>query len=125
MKTFDNIAEAKEYSMFNPDELVKYSKYCHQVKQYCIGHFLNTKREGAMLWKSTSNDICYYFFYRNNIMHGEYKRSDDIENFNYHCFYVNGYHLEDLDYLLVTDRDEAFYVTLALYGIDKEHTIQE
>ena len=137
--------EAKAYSEQNPDELVEF-KECYSNKGgWLSGSFLNGKKEGMFEYFSnymlkfrdvhnsgtqqteqvhfrSNGMILKHFFSHRNLIHGEYINFNEDGTVNEHCFSKSGAYIEELDYLLDEDRDEAFYVTLALHGIDKEYT---
>ena len=142
MRTY---SEALEYSKKNPTELVEFKKIYSNELTYLTGFFLNGKQEGVFeyfsncvllysdvynskrlhsettcFWSDGSVESCY--FRKNKSMHGEHIEFNKDGTIESHYFTVNSYHITELDYLLDADRDDAFYVTLALYGIDKEYT---
>ena len=139
--------EAMEYSKQNPTELVEFKDLSSNVTTYWAGFFLNGEREGVFDYYSTNvlkfrdvfnsktqhaehlhfrpdGRICMHFFRRCRKMHGEYIEFNEDDTVRKHHFYKSGSHIEDLDYLLDAERDDAFYVTLALYEIDKEYILK-
>ena len=114
-------------------------------KQYYTGFFLNGKHAGSHVYYSGNipqyrniynsktsqsehtrfwSDGCIMkrYFKKTKSMHGEYIEFNGDGTPKYHQFLVNDKHIKELDYLVKDPRDEAFYFTLALYGIDKEYT---
>ena len=142
MRTYD---EALEYSKKNPTELVEfYSLHSEEITHW-TGFFLNGTFEGvfdyfghdALLHRDIHNSktdqtehlrfrsngsVSKHYFSRGVLVHGEYSWFNEDSTSSYHQFLVNDKHIEELDYLLDADRDDTFYFTLALYGIDKEYT---
>ena len=141
MRTYE---EARKYSKQNPDELVKFSDLCSDGTTERAGFFLNGKQEGLVeyyqngpnalnfmdtfnsktsygehkcFWKDGS--VASHHFTRKNIRHGEVFH----DNLDIHYFVVDTIHISELDDLVNEPRDESFYFTLSLYGIDKEYTI--
>ena len=142
MKIFNNYGIAIQYSTYHPYEQVKfcdlsyrnsvelmrglnngkYIRYYHSGECQDIHFFVDDVRHGEYTLFCKNGEISKQLFYKNDALHGEYIDKNKI---NDHHFFINGVQMDDLDYLINADRDEAFYVTLALHGIDKEHTIQE
>ena len=144
MRTYE---EAMEYSLQHPTELAEFIYLYSNGGTMSTGSFLNGKREGLFTYYNHDNKVeqkdTYnsktshierkffwgdeslesHYFSKNNIMHGEYMQFNEDGTTGYHQFVVNDCYMEELDYLINEPRDEAFYVTLALYGIDKEYTI--
>ena len=144
MRTY---SEARTYSKLNPSELVEL-KECYYIKgDWLTGFFLNGKQEGVFEYFNmyllkyrdvynskigqteiscfrSNGDIRKHYFSKNNVMYGEYIEFNEDGTVNDHCFYNSDTHIKELDDLLDAERDEAFYFTLAMYGIDKEYTCQ-
>ena len=142
MRTYN---EAHKYSMKNPTELVEFKEVCYDGSYFRPGSLLNGKREGVFEYFSygiilnrevynsktsqtehiyfwSDNSISSHYFRKNDIMHGEYVYFNKDRTVNDYCCYNSNTRIEELDYLINEPRDDAFYVTLSLYGIDKEYT---
>ena len=139
--------EALEYSKQNPTELVEFMELFDNNNIRATGFVLNGKREGnseyyyngTLKYRDVYNsktshtehihflndgNIGRHFFSHGITSHGEYIEFNEDISVGGHKFYNLGTYIEELDELLDADRDEAFYFTLAMYGIDKEYTFQ-
>ena len=134
------------YSNKNPDEVVPYIDLYPNNTTRALGFLLDGKDTGVyehynnnkwidqrIIYNSMSNhkeyiwfwapgEIKRHQFYKNRELHGEMLVVESNGTISINRFYLHGVYAEEIDYLLDTERDEAFYVTLALYGIDKEYT---
>ena len=142
MRTYD---EALEYSEQHPTEVVEFRGLDYVGLTKSVGFFLNGEREGAFEYYNRgvlhhkdiynsktkqaehfrfrcNGSISRHFFSQNSIIHGEYRWFNTEGAVIEQCFYNSGTSIDELDYLVHTDRDDVFYVTLALYGIGKEYT---
>ena len=122
MKTFNFVSAAIVYSIDNPSELVECvtkNMLC-DTTSYCF--FLNGLRHGRFKYCNADGIVLCTEYYISGKFHGECRTM--INSCMQHGFYVEHERLHELDYLLNEPRDEAFYVTLAMHGIFKEHTIQ-
>ena len=138
--------EALVYSELNPTELVEFKDLFSDGITYWTGFFLNGKHEGVFEYyistglakreihnsKASCTKHTYFmsdgsiskqYFRRRAKAHGEYIEFNEDGTIESHYFKVNSYHVTELDYLIKELRDEAFYFTLALHGIDKEYTL--
>ena len=140
--------EARQYSKQNPTELVEFKEVYSDGSTQRSGFFLNGKREGICdfyqndphvldfrdIYNSKTSHaevFCFWddgrvashYFTRKTIMHGEAINVRSAGSMYERYFVVNNQHMEELDYLVNEPRDEAFYFTLSLYGIDKEYII--
>ena len=138
--------EAMEYSKQNPAELVECKEVYVDKGTQQTGFLLDGKWEGLfeysrgsiLLFSDTYNSksshvehkcfwddgsIASHYFTRKTIMHGEAINVRSAGSMYERYFVVNNQHMEELDYLVNEPRDEAFYFTLSLYGIDKEYII--
>ena len=98
--------------LFNPD----------QIKS--SGAFLNGGRHGEFIWYFDTGAIECHCFFKNGESYGEYVYYAINGCVLEHSFRsTNGTRIDELVYLFDEPRDEAFYFTLALHGIDKEYTI--
>ena len=137
--------EAETYSQKNPTELVEFKDWYFNRRSHLTGFFLNGEREGLfelfsdkkLKYTSVFNvktrhsehkrlvpagTVDKHYFRKGVATHGEFVEFNTDGTVGIHRFYNAGKHVEELDYLVHEDRDEAFYVTLALYGIDKDCT---
>ena len=114
MRTYN---DARIHSLRNPTEQVEYI-----LSNSSTGILINGKREG--LCRSKNEHAYWYSFLKSNKLHGEYKHHSTNGCVISNYFNINNERVEELDYLVNEPRDDAFYVTLALYGIDKEYTIE-
>ena len=144
MRTYD---EALVYSKKNPTEVVEFNDYSNSINEWLSGSFLNGKKEGMFEYRRdnvlkirdvhnsktgqsehiyfwSDNSIRSHYFSKDDIIYGEYKYFNEDGVAIKHKFYKSSTHVEELDYLVNELRDDTFYVTLALYGIDKEYTFQ-
>ena len=144
MRTYN---EALEYSMKNPTELVEYREFFASKDDHRTGFLLNRKHKGLYeyyrgsilqhrgIYNSetsqaehvrfrTDGTLSIHYFSKDDIIYGEYKYFKEDGTVTDHYFCKSGAHIEELDYLLDEDRDDAFYFTLSLHGIDKEYTFQ-
>ena len=142
MRTYN---EALAHSKKNPTELVEFRERYDINASVCCGFLLNEEREGIVehfnseklvqrdIYNSKSSlsehlrfwpngTIRWHYFNKNNIMHGEYIRFDISGVVRTHQFYASCTLIEELKYLINQPRDDVFYFTLAMYGIDKEYT---
>ena len=140
--------EARQYSKQNPTELVEFKEVYSDGSTQRSGFFLNGKREGICdfyqhnphvldfrdIYNSKTSHaevFCFWddgrvashYFTRKTIMHGEHMSISITGSVCEHYFVVDDRQVKELDYLINEPRDDAFYVTLALYGIDKEYII--
>ena len=138
--------KANKYSKQNPTRLVEFKEVYTVRGTQQTGFLLNGERDGLFeysrgsillysdMYNSTTshvehksfwNDrsIASHYFIRKTIMHGEYISFRITGKVRDHHFVVNDHRMKELNYLINEPRDEAFYVTLALYGIDKEYII--
>ena len=137
--------EAIAYSKKHPDVLVEFKDLYPDSTNNLSGSILNNELEGEIKYyyhgvieykdvydaRSAKSEHTIYrrdgsisdqFFCKTSSQHGEFISFDTNGVVTTHMFKVNSYYIKELDYLLDEDRDEAFYVTLALHGIDKEYT---
>ena len=142
MRTYN---EAHEYSKQNPTELVEFCSVCDDRTEWTSGFLLNGKREGLNEYhrdgilqhrgiynSETSQTKHIYFmpdgsvqrqyFSRRCVVHGEYIWYNEDGSVEHRYFYNSGSAVKELDYLFDEERDDAFYVTLAMHSIDKEYT---
>ena len=145
MRTYN---KASTFSKKHPTQLVEFRDLYYNKTTCRTGFLLNGVFEGKIVYYQNGNktaeyiDICNsktshvehtcfwkdgsierHYFTIKDIMHGEYIRISDTGSVSDNYFVVNNQHVKELDYMINEPRDEAFYVTLALYGIDKEYTI--
>ena len=136
---------ARLYSIQHPNELVEFRDCYSNGTSSVVGFLLNGKREGTFEYYRDSNvvkreiynsiilkeehaeirpngNIRRQYFNRRYCAHGEYKWFEEDGTLFDSCFYNSGKYVEELNDLVNEPRDESFYVTLALYGIDKEYT---
>ena len=141
MRTYE---EAEMYSKQNPTELVEFNQR-YSSSDLWTGFLLNGEREGVFEFFNTDvlkfrdihnsktlhsehllfmpdGSVSVHYFRRWPKMHGEYKRFNEDRTVNEHYFYNSDTHIEELNYVVNETRDDVFYVTLAMYGIDKEYT---
>ena len=115
---------ARRYSVANPAEVVLFKdRHIAPPTPRVEGALLNGQLEGLVLWYTRSSGLECQCLYKNDERHGEciyYNEDGKPAN---HYFAQNNDIIEELNYLVNEPRDEAFYVTLALYGIDKEYII--
>ena len=139
--------EAMGYSKLNPTELVEYRDSFDSSDHLHTGFLLNRKHEGLYEYyrgsilqhrdiynSKTSHSehsrfrsngtLSRRWFDRGTTRHGECTWFNEDETVTDHYFYISGIIIEELDYLVNEPRDEVFYFTLALHGIDKEYTFQ-
>ena len=112
---------ARLYSAANPNEIFTYA--IAYDKTTITGTVMNGVRNGIYTVYYGDGDLRWRMFYKDDIKHGECVYYDENGKLMNHYFNVNNIRMKELDYLLNEPRDDAFYVTLALYGIDKEYTI--
>ena len=140
-----NYNEAMEYSKHNPTEVVEFKDSFDKYDQLHTGFLLNRKHEGLNefycnnilqhrdiynaktlhsehLHFRSNGTISRHCFGRGCARHGECAWFNEDETVTDHYFYISGSIIKELDYLVNEPRDDAFYVTLALHGIDKEYT---
>ena len=118
---YDKLCESEK----NPTELISFESTFHNdsSKPEFTGSLLNGKSEGSFVWYFRTGAIEANTFFKDGIYHGENIRYNKCGAVLRHVFYKHQVHIEELDYLVNEPRDEAFYFTLSLYGIDKEYTI--
>ena len=114
--------DALSYSREHPTELVAYKRITGIGAGVNYGAFLNSKQHGIFSWHDRRGKLNCKHFKRNGMSHGEYMLFNDSGDVTIHSMYCNGAIIEALSSMLCDERDDAFYVTLALYGIDKEYT---
>ena len=100
-----------EYSVFNNGV----------VRDRC--NYVNGEREGLHEVYYDNKQIRCSRFFVNGKVHGEYRFYNECGIIETNCFFVNYIHEKELNYLVNEPRDEAFYFTLALYGISPEHVL--
>ena len=115
------LRESIEY----PDQVFKCTSmfYDNPSKIEFTGSVKNGMYDGEFKWFRITGEIHSNRFYKCSQVHGESILYNAVGVILKHCFMLNNRRVEELDYLVNDPRDEAFYVTLALYGIDKEYTI--
>ena len=112
---------AKRKSEETPDVIFTYA--IAYDKTTVTGTIMNGVRNGIYTGYYGDGVIGCRMFYKDDIKHGEcmyYDKNGELMN---HYFNVNNTHMKDLNDIVNEPRDESFYFTLSLYGIDKEHTI--
>ena len=143
MRTY---TEAETYSKKNPTELVEFKDLYPDRCEHWTGFLLNGKRDGLfeyyrgdiLLYNDVYNSITLHsehkwftcdgslelhYFRKNKVTHGEYKSFNEDGAVVDQYFYNSGTYVKELDYLVHEERDEAFYFTLSMHGIDKEYTL--
>ena len=111
-------------SRINPGKLLQFQTTFSSDQIKSKGAFLNGEREGEFIWYFDTGEIECQCFFKKGESYGEHIYYDIYNCVDHHSFRsTDGMPIEELDYLLNEPRDDAFYVTLALYGIDKEYTI--
>ena len=111
---------ALKISKENTTELVEFIS--KNRKGYNIGTLLNRRIVGLRTWYFDSGVVRCKCFYKNDLVHGEFLEFSESSKIEQHSFYSKGEILTDLDTLANSERDDAFYTTLALCEIYKEHT---
>ena len=116
---------ARRHSITVPSEIVVFEdQHNASVKSSTVkGTILNGLIEGTIVWYHSTGILECQCQYKNDEGHGEciYYNEEGVISDNY--FIINNERVEELDDLVNEPRDESFYFTLSLYGIDKEYTI--
>ena len=116
---------ARRHSRTFPSEIVVFEDYHNaSIKLSTVkGTMLNGLIEGTIVWYHSTGGLECQCQYKNDERHGEciYYDEEGVVIDSY--FNINNERVEELDDLVNEPRDESFYFTLSLYGIDKEYTI--
>ena len=138
---------ALEYSKHHPTEIIEIKEKYSDGSTYFTGFALNGQREGLFeyyrggiivkreIYNSTTSQIEHtelrpdgnirrQYFSRRHCTHGEAIWFDEDGTVTEHCFYNSDTYVNELSYLVNEPRDDVFYFTLALHGIDKEYTFK-